>query len=433
MSNYVYSVKVPILAAKITKIVAGDDVQVSLTPGDTITTAQGSVAETLAGCHPTLSQGEEVSDALKIFAKSPSVAGSTPDCILTPVVDGSNFNDQQQTDISLDRNMAPWPTDVDGGPFDASGAMVGGLEIGKSLSKMANDILDANLVPSRGPRGSLLPINTALKVTGWKSKESLTVSLTSQAGYDASAGNPGDQPALVLVYGEILTKSYVGAIEALYNGQVMLANIDRELDGDQQINATHDIGGLITMSNWDRLPGGKNQKGVKIYRKITFATNGVATNGNGQEFRYTRNTTPLGGGSNNIAAGVTAGGKAFGVDSDYDLGFLFKQNKDDAFILEQFGIRWASDLAYVGWTVDSHRIPSQDQMNGLPIFGEFTNPYQYGAKPGASNVYLQLPKYQGRLSVYKQNAVPFVRDSGTAISKGAAYIALAGPYIESVG
>lgn len=399
-----YVARIPILMVEIPKLVAGDLARAALTAGQTYTTANGSQLRTLNGSHMALNQGTEVVDAYRVYCTSPVPAsGSAPDLEFSFVVDGQPYRNFQLIDGSVDTNMAPYPLTVEGGPMGPDGQLIGGLELGKAFLSYALLGKPAN--------------NMSLLTTGLKATKSLTVEAKSVAGYDYTAAGSGSA-ARIEVWGDIITDSLLSALRYQWQAAMRLSWLERQLAGHPLLDTVHSVS-AVDLKNWNTLPGGPKQNHSKVQRLVRFATNAQATTPNSPYVMS--QSEQLHGNPNNVA------------DAEHDLGFQIKGERA-AFWPQQWGVKWATNLQFIGWNLDGSQIPAATQEPGIRV-NQYHNLYNYGsAQPAvaASNRYNVLPKVQGRFYVYDQNGAPYILDNGTAIAAKTVTMAIAGPYVTEI-
>lgn len=420
-----YVIKVPLVIARIDKAVAGEQIESPLSVSSTPTeTAQGSYVELLAGSHAATNSGIEAFDALRYYCISPVAAdGTAPQFEFWPGVDGVQLRNYQDIDGSLETNMAPWPENTQGGPYDANGEFVGGLEIGKSLWSLTK----------YDPLAAVSPVgkNVASKATGLKAADKLQIVGLSSDGWDYTTGGVYDPTkgtaAIVMIWGEIWTKSLTDVMAARWNNQIALQMLDRQVSDQPALIATTGID-TISLVNWDELPGGVNQNGTKVNRVIRWSYNAIATTAS-ERFSLTQNNSPLHGTSSN-------------VPNNRDLGFPLntKAKSDNAFWLQQLGVHItpgssAPNYCYVQVVQDGTQIPDdQDFKSGLRI-DRYRNLLNYGnAQPMIStpNRYDTVPHWLAKTLVYQNNTVIAIQDNGTSIPAKGVYVAVAGPYFEAI-
>lgn len=432
MSYFV--LRVPLVLIRWDKMTANETVTGPLSPGAAPTVSPGgSITEALAGSHPVPSKGVEVLDGYRVYNIPPvSASGTKPDFEFRPVVDGTDYGDLGNGPMLInghaDFNMAPWPATVDGGPYDADGELIGGLEIGKSLLRLAD------YDPTLPVAGQKLPNNMATKATGLKSTTSLTLRGISQAGWDFTTAGVYDPtkgtPAVSMIYGDIWTTDIAAALRARWNAAIHVAYLERQLAGKAQLVDISSSVSAIDFTKWQQLPGGPKQKANKIFRRVMWTRNGIATTAS-TAFELTQSTSPFHGGETNVA------------DQFHDLGFEFR-GEGEAFILQQLGLRLDTTLFvgqatlpkfYFGAKVGGTQVPDQTMYpSGLRI-DPFQNLSQFGsAYPTDSDPMHQLvlPRYPGRLMVYGENTDWYIQDDGTPLPAGSVYVAVAGPYLSDI-
>lgn len=428
-----FVLRVPLVMARFDKMVAGETVTASISPGAApLASPQGSLTEALADSHPVPAKGVEFLDGYRAYTIPPVAANGTKlDFEWRPVVDGTDYLDTAAGPCIInghaDFNMAPWPANVDGGPYDANGDLVGGLEIGKSLLRLAD------YDPTVAVAGQKLPKNMALKATGLKSITSLTARGISQTGWDFTTGGVYDPtkgtPAVAMIYGDIWTTDISAALSGRFNPAIHVAYLERQLAGKAQLINISTALASIDVNQWQALPGGPKQKANKVFRRVMHTENNIATTAS-TPFELTQSQTPFHGGPTNV------------IDGAHDFGFAYK-GESEAFILEQLGVRLdttqitAATLPYfyVGAKVDGTQVPDQTMYaDGLRI-DPYQNLLQFGSaypSDGASNRNLVLPRYPGRLMVLNENVDLFIKDNGTPLPADAVHVAIAGPYVSDI-
>lgn len=163
--------------------------------------------------------------------------------------------------------------------------------------------------------------------------------------------------------------------------------------------------GALTPATFKTLPGGTNQSGTKIWRRVTYSYNNQATATNGL-YVFSQKQA-LQGQQGNV------------VSNHHDLGDDFLEG-NDMFIWQEFGLRFTSAAvgaqAYVGIRIQGDVVP-QDTPQGTFVTYNI-NPFQYGSvKPVIpnGNEYFALPDARKLADVlsYKNAVAPFISTSGT--------------------
>lgn len=209
--------------------------------------------------------------------------------------------------------------------------------------------------------------NLPLQMVGLKipSQEPLKITFKSTMGWGQSG--TAIRPLRFHLLADVWTDPQLADFQSLYDGSY---RITRAPSGTVQ--GTHTLNAALTSKNIDILPGGLNQSGTKIQRRILWATNNKAI-GTGSAYQFT-NQPAAGGQQNNVS------------DAEYDLGFPYKESSQ-VFIPYNIGFDFDPSLLgagsnpqiYVGWWNATQRTMLPDMYTqGLLISGQ-RNPFQYGA------------------------------------------------------
>lgn len=248
--------------------------------------------------------------------------------------------------------------------------------------------------------------NVPLLITGLKLPPNtpLTVNVISQAGWGQSGA--AISPMVIDVLGDIWTDDELARFQRLYqahNGFSVMRPPFAALSG------LHTLPAALTAKSIDQLPGGEAQAGLTtINRKIIFAANNQAISANSQ-FVYS-NLPSVGGAQQNIAG------------TFQDMGDAFSTGKD-AFIWEEFGVRFAESLIgsgnaipqlYAAMYIDSKVWP--DFLDHGLLISATNNPFEYGmvTPQKAGGTYWALKNAARLLSLvdYQNNVAPVVSASG---------------------
>lgn len=367
-------------------------------------------AHTVAGATTQLPTGQ-VAEVLVPFVQPPIVQSSAgvisyPDFNWWIAVDGNN--DQQQYanfDGAYLTNMTPEPQKIAGGadPFAF------GVSVRKALSNGTS-----------GP--------AALAITGVKYTSNIIIKVSSTAGWGAS-GQLVIQPARVVLLGELYTADILTALMsrgASYNGNFTRNEIRRQIAVTPQIGGQQN--GVVSLPSWTSLPGGYMQNsGAQVYRYANYAVNLKATTAN-TLYALTNSQSAYGGEGQ--------------VGQSNDLGYPFGSTNGnpsqvrDAVIVQNFGVAAAAgdgiaNIAYAGFKVGSAIVPNGQGFTLDSVINEL----QYGATPPAragSGLWFPVPKINAEMSVYGENATPFIEDDGTPVAANAASVAVVGLQLKSL-
>lgn len=236
--------------------------------------------------------------------------------------------------------------------------------------------------------------NMPLMMTGIKVTDSLSVNVTSQAGF----GNNGAVavPLRIIIKGEKYQASDLASLGLGYDGSIGVS-----YPGTSEFFAQHRLSGPLSEETWGSLPGGDSQGNLKIRRRIAYAYNQQAT-GTSSPYVFSR-------------LGAVGGNQQNVVDNQHDLGDDFSKSKS-MFLWQQLGVRIPSGQAYVGFKVGNEIIP-QDSPQGAPISYNL-NDFQYGnAEPqtAQSALYFALAESDtlAQMMVYGSAVAPFIATTGT--------------------
>lgn len=260
--------------------------------------------------------------------------------------------------------------------------------------------------------------NAAFKVTGIKvpTDQALQVIVTSQAGWGQSAA--AIQPLTMVLYTDVITPSICNQFDALMSGQGY--HVARPPFGS--VSGIYNAPGGSTPATIDEWPGGTNQKqNPKIYRKMTYATNGQAINTTGQ-FAFT-NIVGIGGAANNVSTALS------GNIQDLGDNYTASGNGAKAFIWEQFGLRFAGSLVGNGtyprlWLafLVNQKVWPEIYTHGI-LVSALDNPFHYGVRSpqAGGGLYVPLRSADRLLSMldYQNGVVPVVSaENMTSIAAG---------------
>lgn len=386
-----------LLDVSVTQLNAGTSAQSPITGSTTLTNSDIKI--TANSILSTQVNPGEVWDARIVRVTSPvdnaSATNQYPDCYFTFYNGASDLQNQIMIDASYYGNMFPRENTTDG-------------QRQVLLGLAMDDVLMRNMLNP----GSVQ--NIPLLITGIKVTSSLTVYVTSTAGF----GNNGSvvTPLRIQVYGEVYDDSDLAVFARGYNGTMFL-----NVPPSAPFVGVHTPAGPLSTKTISSYPGGLSQSGLRVYRRITYAYNNAAT-GTSNIFPFTQINSLQG-----VPANV--------VDPQHDLGDDFTQN-NDVFDWQQFGLRLpANASAYVGFKVGSLIVPLSTQF-GNPV-SYHNNPYQYGqAQPqrASSDLYYAMPEATklAKILVHKNAVVPFVSTNGlTSLAANTVSIAKSGVQISS--
>ncbi len=357
-----------------------------------VTVSGSDIALTPGGPTSTRMSNGYVADGRVIEISSPvdNAAATTqfPDVQISFSVDGKDTRDIVVLDASYAGNMFP-RNKVTRGERQ--------VLLGESMRKLTRE---------QQTGGSA---NQALRMTGFKIADGLTVNVKSILGF----GNNGTvvRPLRIRVLGERYKNSDLLAMSGFFNPSIALFQ-----QGSPEFHAVYQWPAFLSTSTFTQLPSGNAQLGNnKVFRRINYATNGIATGTSG--YLVFSRLGSVGGGPNNVA------------DTQHDLGDDFSAN-GDMFLYQQFGVRIPSGSAYVGFRVGDLVVP-QDTPNGR-FFEYQSNDLQYGeSQPQAasSGTYFALPDASDftKLMVLGNAVAPFISTSGlTSFAAGTVSMAKSG-------
>jgi len=378
----------------------------TLAPGATIespitgtkTVGNSTIRITSNTIDSTALSSQERGDALLVGVIPPVAAdGSGPDVEFYFKADDASLEQYMLFDGSLDANVAPMPYATVNGPVDREGRFVGWFVLGKSTRSILRNATEGK--PTK---------DIPLQITGIKYVDKLTVVVRSNTGWD----NTRLVPMRIIVLGEKLTKDVIDRISRGFSGLVNRQTLQREIEGKPPLTFTHY--GIPTFDNWNTLPGGTKQSGMRVHRFLRWSTNNIAT-GTQAPFPLTKRSS-LQGADANV------------VDTAHDLGFETDRS-GQALVVQGFGCRPHANQAYLGWLIDNQVLPDP---YGWEI-NQRVNLFNYGSvqplRP-ESGLYHLIPRYQGELLIYGERAVPFIAASGTAIPANGSKVVVDGVIVE---
>jgi len=348
----------------------------------------------------TALSSQERGDALLVGVIPPVAAdGTGPDVEFYFKADDTSLEQYALFDGSLDGNMAPMPYATVNGPMDREGRFVGWFVLGKSTRALLRNV-------ALGKPAKDIP----LQITGIKYVDKLTVVVRSSTGWDSTRL----VPMRIIVLGEKLTKEVINSIAAGFNGTVNKQVLQREIAGKPPLSFTHS--GIPTFDNWNTLPGGTKQTGLRVHRFLRFATNGQAT---GAQAAFPLTKKPdLQGADANVA------------DTAHDLGFATDRT-GDALLVQGFGCRPHENQGFLGWLIDNEILPDPKGWEINPRVNLFNFGSVQPLRP-ESGLYHPIPRYQGELLIYGERAVPFIAAKGTAIPANGSKVVVDGVIVEKV-
>lgn len=360
-----------------------------------VTTANGKIELTPNSVSSTAVPSGYVWDALSVEITSPVTSpGSYPDCVVWFTNGtGTSTDNVIYLDASYQGNMFPRAKLTRG-------------QKNVVLGYSTRDLMMANA--RRAQHGGNIA-NMPLKVTGLKVTNQLTLNVYSKSGWT----NTADIPLRVIVRGDVLNSNEVDALNQLpFSPQIHMS-----VPAVQDFNAQHGFGGYFNLNSWATLPGGENQAGTKVYRRINFAYNNQAITSSQYVFSQ---LNALQGNTSNV------------VKSQNDLGYYYKES-NNAFLLQEFGVNLynAGDQALVGIKVNDTTIPNRI-TNGGTLISSGNNDFAYGAVSqngqgsASSSEYDVVPSANllGQFLAYKNGMVPVV-SSATSSSIAADDLSIA--------
>lgn len=383
-----YKSKSVLLDVTVNKINAGATIT---TPTSSTSSVGGAYGVTVNSILTSALARGYVADALEIDIISPvDSTGGYPDVQIVPINGSKNLQDIMVFDGSVDGNMMPRAKNSAG------------------VKKVILGYSTRNELLKSGGNGK----NIAQRITGIKVTNSLSLAVTSQAGW----GNSGTAttPLRVIVRGELLDSTDLQEFQNLYRGQVAFKRM-----GVPAFFADHTISGPITTKTWGELPGGNSQKGVKINRRFAYAYNSQTASVSVQ-YPFSEQS-------------AFGGNTAFINNQINDLGMDFKAS-NNAFLYTHLGLRIPSGSSgYFGFKVDGTVVP-QDNMAGTPVFAG-TNEFEYGSvapQRSESGLYYQMPTVDNLadMLVYQNSVVPIFTPTGSAISANDMSVAIGGVLIQ---
>lgn len=385
---------VTLLDATVTKLGPGVTLTVPVT--GSVATSNSAAGVTAGTIESSALSRNYVAEALYLEIISPvDSSGTYPDATISFLNGTTDLKKLAVFDASYTGNMMPRMTLTEG-----RRQIFLGISTRDALRAVAN--------------GEMSPANLALKTTGWKITNSLSLKVESNAGWAQTAA--AVVPLRVIVKGQMLTEADLVGLQAAW---AAARNININKAPGIRYSAVHS--GVPTASGWASMPGGNAQTGaIQVNRRINFAYNASATS-TSQNYYFTQSNS-LGGSLSQVAT------------PENDLGDDFVTNHN-VFILEELGLRIPSDTqVYFGFKIGGQIIP-QDTPQGTPISTN-TNDLQYGnAQPQltSSGRFYALPSAKRLLDlvVYQQQAVPFVSTVGlTSIAANGVSVAKGGVLIE---
>lgn len=320
--------------------------------------------------------------------------GTTPDVYLTWTVDNKDLSTYQVMDASADGNFFPDPNNT---------VALRAIRLGLPLYDVLWDA-------AHGKPMANIPLYT----TGFKAKNSITVTVYTTAGW----GQNGTvvSPLRIRGYGRRLTAAQLDDLTLTWN---QYSRVSKLIAPGQGIELSNLMAGDVLSKAWQTLPGGGLQQQVKINRRFTFASNN-ATITTSNSFAFTQDN-------------ALQGTDANVIDPKHDLGDNFSSNSN-VFLYNEFGVKLAQGVeGYVAYAINNNLVP-QDTQQGTPI-SYSKNPFAYGSvqpQRTDSNLYYPLPSARRlvQLMVAGQGVVPVFKAAGSNIDAGGVTIAKGGVLIE---
>lgn len=231
----------------------------------------------------------------------------------------------------------------------------------------------------------------------------------------------------------------------MWKGTVNTQTTRRILTGKPALTFSFPFPGPITLETWTALPGGLAQGGTKIMPYWHFAFNAKATQ---PQTPFSLSNFP-----------EVSGGDGYVESAFQELSFRFAANLN-AFILKGYGVRPVpippgtpvaglgypessgnpiadinangANLARVGWLVNSTLIPEETGGQGEFISAGVDDLAWGDLRPfiNLPYVFRRLPRYHGKLLIYKDNAVPVIGANGSPIPAYGTVTAINGTLVE---
>jgi hypothetical protein len=260
-----------------------------------------------------------------------------------------------------------------------------------------------------------------------KFNREMSLYVTSRYGV-TGAGSGGYR---IIVKGYEYTEAELQYLQQFWRNTVYAQTLRQQLEDGRALKLTYPAPSRLSIATWPGFPGGTEQGTVKINPYWHFALNAQATQPN---LPYALTTFPsLGGANGNVE------------DNFQNLGVQFNLN-NDALLVRAWGVKGVPlppgqtgapgtpglNLSRAGWLINGNEIPAETGRTGV-FATQGVNPLAFGAASPTldmANVFLPVPAFPGQLLLYKDNAVPFIADNGSAIPAYQVAVALIGVLVE---
>lgn len=275
--------------------------------------------------------------------------------------------------------------------------------------------------------------NMALQATCPKYND--TFNLRVKSVYGTSSAANGGTGYRVRVFGYEYDDNILSVLygKGGWNNTISLDPTSTQFVGGQGYSQTfvEPTGGL-TVSNFNRYPGGGKQAAVKISPYWHKATNGQATSGSDAFVMSNQ--------------GQAQGGNGHIADAFDDLGLVFL-NTSNLLAVQGFGCRGVDlppgetgapgvagqNLTAVGWNIGGTQLPQN--LGGKTGFflSQNVNGFYFGdgeVAAGEAGRFYRLPLFPGKLAIYGVNAAPFVVGSASIPADQVA-VSLTGTLVEA--
>lgn len=270
--------------------------------------------------------------------------------------------------------------------------------------------------------------NMPIRAIAPKFARTLGVAVSSVYGTSSTAN--GGTGYRIRIKGYEYTPQQLAALASGWKSSVHVQTLHRQVAGKPPLSFTYPTP-AFGLSTWGQLPGGLLQGGPRIMPYWRFALNALATDAN-RPYTFT-DLNALGGGTGHVE------------DEYQDLGLEFNLNQN-AFMLQGFGVQPVSlppgqtgapgvpgqNLSRAGWAVNGSYLPNVEGNEGIFVTPG-VNDLTFGTvKPyvAIDNVFRPVPKWQGELLIYGDNAVPFIGANGTAIPADLVAVGMTGTLVE---
>lgn len=166
----------------------------------------------------------------------------------------------------------------------------------------------------------------------------------------------------------------------------------------------------IDYDNWTRLPGGAYQDKPIIMPYFRWSINSKATTVNLEyQYRFDQQQVP---------------------SEEMDLYWKYDQHKDQALLINGFGVRAADNIKYA-WIANTGDVLHKEHPKGKFLIDTNNNPLHFGLAyplwPSNIPLYYSIPRFaDDNMLIYGDLAYVAIQDNGTQVAANSVYVAVNG-------